>query len=84
MGGKGSGRRKTNPEPTVPVRIPQSLAEELYARAEDDGKPMAWYIADLIRQALLFVVPMPPNEGPPLPRGMGIKWRNRAKSEDGK
>ena len=62
MGGKSKN--------TTVIRVPNAVYRLLKAEADRDGLTIA--------QVLAHLLPNLPWEGPPLPRGWGVRWR-RAK-----
>ena len=70
MGTRGP---KPSKEPTTHIRVPLSIAEMLKNRAKAEHKNMPSFISDLI-EFLKAVAPNLPHEGPPVPRGLGIRW----------
>ena len=69
------GKRGPKPtrEPTTHIRVPMSLAETLRNAAVANNISIA-VLLDGFKDKILDLLPMPPREGPPLPRGMGVKW----------
>ena len=69
------GKRGPKPirEPTTHIRVPISLAEVLRSTAKAQSISIASLLENL-KDTILTLMPMPPSEGPPLPRRMGIKW----------
>ena len=69
------GKRGPKPtrEPTTHIRVPISLANALRKAAGVKNTSIA-VLLDSLRDKILNLLPMPPDEGPPLPRKMGIKW----------
>jgi hypothetical protein len=61
MGGKSKN--------TTVIRVPNSVYRVLKADADRDGLTIA--------QVLARLIPSLPWEGPPLPRGWGMKWQQR-------
>ena len=72
------GKRGPKPtrEPTTHIRVPVSLAKVLRSAADASNISIAVLI-ERHKEKILDLLPMPPKEGPPLPRGMGIKWRKK-------
>jgi len=76
------GKRGPKPirEPTTHVRVPVSMAETLKEAAAARNISIA-VLLDSLRSKIVDLLPMPPSEGPPLPRKMGIKWPGKASSK---
>jgi len=76
------GKRGPKPtrEPTTHIRVPISLAEALRSSAKAQGRSIASLLENL-KDTMLALLPMPPSKGPPLPRGMGIRWQGQSKKE---
>ena len=73
------GKRGPKPtrESTTHIRVPVSLAERLREVATTKNISIA-VLLDSVKHEILDLLPMPPKEGPPLPRKMGVKWSGRA------
>ena len=69
----GSRGPKPTREATTHIRVPISLARELRSAADSQNQSIASLLENL-KAELLPLLPMPPNEGPPLPSGLGITW----------
>jgi len=69
------GKRGPKPtrEPTTHVRVPVSMAETLKEAAATKNVSIA-VLLDSLRSKIVDLLPMPPSEGPPLPRKMGVRW----------
>ena len=78
--GRVMGKRGPKPtrELTTHIRIPVSIAEALKNAATSRNVSIAVLIEGL-KEEILGLLPMPPSEGPPLPRRMGIRWSTRTK-----
>ena len=72
------GKRGPKPtrESTTHIRVPVSLAEKLREIATAKNISIA-VLLDSVKHEILNLLPMPPSEGPPLPRRMGVKWPGR-------
>jgi hypothetical protein len=72
------GKRGPKPtrEPTTHIRVPASVAGILRSIAVASNISIAVLI-EKHRDKILDLLPMPPSEGPPLPKGMGVKWRGK-------
>ena len=72
------GKRGPKPtrESTTHIRVPVSLAERLRKVAMVKNVSIA-VLLDSVKHEILGLLPMPPREGPPLPRRMGVKWPGR-------
>jgi len=72
------GKRGPKPtrEPTTHIRVPISLASELRNVAYAQNESIASLLGNL-KDKILALMPMPPSEGPPLPRGWGIRWQEK-------
>lgn len=73
--GVDMGKRGPKPtrEPTTHIRVPVSLAEALRKAAIDRDISIATLFEDM-KDKMLGMLPMPPKEGPPLPRKLGVRW----------
>ena len=73
------GKRGPKPtrEPTTHIRVPVSMANALSEAAAAKNASIA-VLLDSVRDKILDLLPMPPHEGPPLPRKMGIKWPGKS------
>jgi len=74
------GKRGPKPtrEPTTHVRVPVSIAEAL-RNAADVKRTSIAVLIDSMRDKILDLLPMPPSEGPPLPRRLGIRWPGKTR-----
>ena len=74
------GKRGPKPtrEPTTHIRVPVGIANALRNAADARHISIA-ILMDSLKDKLLVLLPMPPRDGPPLPRGMGIKWPSRTR-----
>ncbi len=72
------GKRGPKPtrEPTTHIRVPVTLAELLRNAADARNVSIA-VLFERLKNEIVELLPMPPSEGPPLPRKMGIKWRGK-------
>ena len=77
------GKRGPKPirEPTTHIRVPISLAEALRSTAKAQNKSIASLLENL-KDTILTLMPMPPSEGPPLPRRMGNKWDKKETKDE--
>lgn len=75
MGKRGPKPREIK---TKPVRIDEDLANILYDRARDDGRPIADFISYHFRDMMLSLLPTPPSVGPPLPQMFKKTWNKKA------
>lgn len=78
------GKRGPKPtrEATTHIRVPISLASELRNAAQAQNQSIASLLTNL-KGKIVALMPTPPAEGPPLPRGWGVRWKREDKS-DGK
>jgi hypothetical protein len=69
------GKRGPKPtrEPTTHIRVPVSIATALREAANRKKVSIAVLIENL-KDQIPGLLPMPPKEGPPLPRKLGIRW----------
>ena len=58
---------------TTVIRVPNAVYRILKAEADHDGLTIA--------QVLAHLLPNLPWEGPPLPRGWGVRWRQARASQ---
>jgi len=74
------GKRGPKPtrEPTTHIRVPVTLAEILRNAADAKNVSIAILLEGL-KNEIIGLLPMPPSDGPPLPRKMGIKWRGKVR-----
>ena len=74
------GKRGPKPtrEPTTHIRVPVSIAEALRNAANERHVSIAVMMVRY-KDRLLELLPMPPNEGPPLPRRIGVRWPSKGK-----
>ena len=72
------GKRGPKPtrEPTTHIRVPISMAQALRNAAAARNVSIA-VLLDGIKGKIVGLLPMPPREGPPLPRRMGVRWRSK-------
>ncbi len=74
------GKRGPKPirEKTTHIRIPVSIARALRSAADERRVSIAVLI-ERHKEKILELLPMPPNQGPPLPRRMGVRWTGKGK-----
>lgn len=74
------GKRGPKPtrEPTTHIRVPISIAEALRHIANKSNITIA-VLLERNKDKILDILPMPPREGPPLPRKMGIRWPSKGR-----
>lgn len=79
------GKRGPKPtrEPTTHIRVPISIATALREAADQKEITIAVLIEN-IKDQILGLLPMPPAEGPPLPRKMGVRWPRKNENHRGK
>ena len=77
------GKRGPKPtrEKTTHIRVPVSLAQVLRKAADQNHVTIA-VLLDRYKDKILGLLPMPPSEGHPLPRRMGVRWPVKAKKGD--
>ena len=74
------GKRGPKPtrEPTTHIRVPISIADALRNAASAKDISIA-VLLDNIKDKIMPLLPMPPTEGPPLPRRLGVRWPGKTK-----